>query len=251
MQMQMQIFANLRNPNTDEHVMLLRTEISELEKPEAKSIVIPTKEPGVNDELTCKKIELAARKIEIVCTLSKVIRGAKGNDELLKRRVKLQCQEVFREDTQCLSITGDVLPLISDIPCDDGERHGREDGIFLCKKKNMASLDCRWIMKPGDDGKPLAIFIQEWYDYIDSATVGFRETYDVVIVVITNRGYNFPTQPNDIENYGQDSFSDMPRLLLIEKPCIEHFISPTFAYRCIVAMPDDNSPVEIQPSPSD
>ncbi|KAF9087971.1 hypothetical protein BGX27_002830 [Mortierella sp. AM989] len=209
-------------------------------------------------------------KAGVVRPLSDIFRGVKGIRGLLDRQVRLQLQEVFREKFQCLHNQDDVLPFANDILCEDEIRHGREDGLFLCKKNN-ANLICRWIMKSGDGGKPLAIFVQAehaelttdgdkfshkklrgWYDKIHHSTSSFIGTYEVVIVLITNMKYTNPAaiqgRYHD-DQYGSDGISDMPELLLIDKSNIKEYLSPTFAYRGILATPDNFQSEQIQSLP--
>ncbi|KAF9400204.1 hypothetical protein BGZ76_007756, partial [Entomortierella beljakovae] len=137
-------------------------------------------------------------------SLSEIFRGAKGNKDLLNRRVILQDKDVYWEKKQCLHTKKTTLEL-GDIECLLGEdttiSRQQEDGLFLCKK-NTASLDCRWIMQ-SEEGKPFAIFVQtkhselettyakfnrealeSWYNCIDKAIQDYENGgFDVVIVV--------------------------------------------------------------------
>ncbi|KAF9435900.1 hypothetical protein BGZ76_005294 [Entomortierella beljakovae] len=197
------------------------------------------------------KESLAEKKAMIMRPLSKIFRGAKGSKDLLKREVKLREMDVFQEAVKCLVFKTDMLPFVNDILCDDGTRHERQDGIFSCMK-GTANIDSRWIMTPTQGEKKLGIYVQvkhselttrykkfnhgdlkDWYDRIENSTSTFQGSEDSIIVIITNRLYTVP--PDD--QYGPDGISDMPNLLLIDEPCIKKYLSPTFAYRGLLAVP--------------
>ncbi|KAF9431563.1 hypothetical protein BGZ76_000148 [Entomortierella beljakovae] len=201
-------------------------------------------------------------------TLSDVIRGAIGNKKLLDRKVKLRTKEVYKEKKKCLRLKTSVLKLSETILCEFDESIKPEEGIFLCKK-NAANLDCRWILET-DDGKPMAIFVQTkhsdlttdgnkfnqaqlngWYKEISHSTSKYEKDYDVVIALITNREYNNPSTMvrGRTDAYG---INGMPNLLLIDKPRLKDFLSPTFAHRGLLAMElEETEPEETEPEESE
>ncbi|KAF9979887.1 hypothetical protein BGZ65_005864 [Modicella reniformis] len=198
------------------------------------------------------KLNIAAEEVLLekakVTTLSHVFRGAKGSASVLERQVRLQPMTVFEEATKSLVLKDDILSLNSSVLCEDKEHHELDKGIFKCAVGN-AALDYRWVME-SNEGKPLAVFLQvkqhselctteasfnhtelgEWYNAIDRSTCDHNKDHDVVIVIITNGRYIKP----DGEQDDQDGIPDMPKLLLIDKSCIEQYLSPTFAHRAIV-----------------
>ncbi|KAF9346082.1 hypothetical protein BGX26_002438 [Mortierella sp. AD094] len=218
----------------------------------------------IDSNLLRQQAALVDEKSRLCRPLSKVFRGAKGCRSLLDHQVKLREFEVFEESIKCLVEKTDVLVLADTIFCKDDEHRRKEDGIFLCMQGN-ANIDYRWIMQSGQEGKPLAIFLQakhselttkgdtfnhddlqKWYNLILNSTRSYNKDYEVVIVVITNKRYT----AQDPEKRNLDVvIQGMPQLLLVEQSCIAQYLSPTFAYRGILAQPDDYKTEQIQPIP--
>ncbi|KAG0305792.1 hypothetical protein BGZ99_001980 [Dissophora globulifera] len=251
----------------DTSIVVLRNKINNLQE----AVVAATaagnfsRTVDIKDNITDERLLLEHAEAKTCWHLSEVFRGAKGSSRLLRRQVKLRELEVFREATKSLVLKDDVLPPTNSILCDDGERHELEEGIILSFTNN-ANLDCRFVLE-SDQGNPLPIFLQfkhsrvatknqsfnhkdlkDWYDVILQST---RNHDDVVIVIITNRKYTNPAKKhNDPDNqYGPDGISDMPNLLLIDQSRIAQYLSPTFAHRGILAIPDDFQAEQIQSTP--
>ncbi len=175
--------------------------------------------------------------------LSDIFRGALGADTLLQRKVKLRHLKVFTEKERFLVKTDDVARFDKSVLCDDNVTRSLEKGIFRCYQGN-ANIDHRWILDSDDEGKKLAIFsqikysergvttaistpaIKDWYDKTMKSVNNYKNEYDVVLVLFTNRKCT-----------GKINIETMPHLLLIYPENIEKFLSPTFAHRGLVDGP--------------
>ena len=175
--------------------------------------------------------------------LSDIFRGALGADTLLQRKVRLHNLKVFTENKKFLVKKDDVASFDKSVLCDDNITRSLEKGIFRCYQGN-ANIDHRWILDSDDEGKKLAIFsqikysergvttaistpaIKDWYDKTMKSVNNYKNEYDVVLVLFTNRKCT-----------GKINIETMPHLLLIYPENIEKFLSPTFAHRGLVDGP--------------
>ncbi|CAG8536916.1 11796_t:CDS:2, partial [Racocetra fulgida] len=177
--------------------------------------------------------------------LSDVFRGAKGDDTLLQRRVRLYKLKVFTEKENFLQRTDSIAILNKSILCDDNVTRSFDEGIFRCHR-GCANIDHRWVLDSSNSEKKLAIFLQikysecdasttistsfikKWYETTMSSVKNYEAEYDVVLVLFTNRRCS-----------GQPNFGKMPHLLLICLENIESYLSPTFAHRGLVDRPSE------------
>ena len=129
--------------------------------------------------------------------------------------------------------------------CDDNITHSLEEGIFRCYQGN-ANIDHCWFLDSADNGKKLAIFsqikyserdvttkmstpdIKDWYDITMKSVENYKNDYDVVLVLFTNRKCT-----------GKINIETMPHLLLIYPKNLEKYLSPTFAHRGLVDKPSE------------
>jgi hypothetical protein len=176
--------------------------------------------------------------------LSDIFRGALGADTLLQRKVRLHSLKVFTENEKFLE-TDDVASLDKSVLCDDNVTRSLEEGIFRCYQGN-ANIDHRWILDSADNGKKLAIFsqikysergattkmstqdIKDWYDITIKSVENYKNDYDVILVLFTNRKCT-----------GKINIETMPHLLLIYPKNLEKYLSPTFAYCGLVDRPSE------------
>ncbi|GES82061.1 hypothetical protein GLOIN_2v1805244 [Rhizophagus clarus] len=178
--------------------------------------------------------------------LSDIFRGALGADTLLQRKVRLHSLKVFTENEKFLVKTDDVASFDKSVLCDDNVTRSLEEGVFRCCQGN-ANIDHRWILDSADNGKKLAIFsqikyserdvttkmstpnIKDWYDITMKSVENYKNDYDVVLVLFTNRKCT-----------GKINIETMPHLLLIYPKNLEKYLSPTFAHRGLVDRPSEN-----------
>ncbi|KAF9426123.1 hypothetical protein BGZ76_002903 [Entomortierella beljakovae] len=249
--------------NTDRDVMNVMVNISRLTALLEKKSSVGSKEEqdNINNNLYAKELALAGMKARIYRSLSQVFRSAKGSRSLLNHLVKLEELEVFEEKFKCIVEKTDVIPFVEKIFCKNCDEEGveREKGIFHCLD-GTANIDYRWIME-SKQGKSVLILLQckhskldttnrkfnhcdlkTWYDLIVHSASEFTHLYRVVVVIVTNRLYNNPYMMSEgyrTDKYGEDGISDMPDLLLIDESCLAEYLSPAFAYRGLLTIPDD------------
>ncbi|KAI8345773.1 hypothetical protein B0O80DRAFT_520125 [Mortierella sp. GBAus27b] len=130
--------------------------------------------------------------------------------------------------------------------CSDNVRRNLRDGIFHCAE-NCANIDHRWVLESSDVKKPVAVFMQDKYSQIDTndPTVGgpelerwysntltsvrnYQAEYHVVLVFFT------------VRRVVQTDFKRMPQLIVIDRDGMETYLSPTFAQRGLLRVPDGN-----------
>ncbi|CAG8635862.1 10024_t:CDS:2 [Funneliformis caledonium] len=177
--------------------------------------------------------------------LSDIFRGALGADTLLQRKVRLHSLKVFTENDKFLVETDDVASFDNSVLCDDNVTRSLEEGIFRCCQGN-ANIDHHWILDSADNEKKLAIFsqikysergvttkmstpnIKDWYDITMKSVENYKNDYDVILVLFTNRKCT-----------GKINIETMPHLLLIYPKNLEKYLSPTFAHRGLVDRPSE------------
>ncbi|KAF9342248.1 hypothetical protein BGX26_007969, partial [Mortierella sp. AD094] len=257
--------------DSDNAVMGLKAEISRLK--ERQSCASSKEEQdNINTNLATQQEALKGLESNLYCPLSQVFRDAIGHENLLRRQVKLEKLEVFKEAAKCLVGNTDLLPFSDKIICQGGQvdiEVERENGLFHCMD-GCANIDYRWIMKSQQGNSNLVLLqcknskldttnrtfshgdLKKWYDMIVNSASSFTHLYQVVVVIVTNRKYNPFTMEgrHQSDEYGQNGISDMPNLLLIDESCLGEYLSPTFAYRGLLAIPDDFQPEQILTVPS-
>ncbi|GES90818.1 hypothetical protein GLOIN_2v1805244 [Rhizophagus clarus] len=178
--------------------------------------------------------------------LSDIFRGALGADTLLQRKVRLHSFKVFTENEKFLVKTDDIASFDKSVLCDDNVTRSLEESVFRCCQGN-ANIDHRWILDSANNGKKLAIFsqikyserdvttkmstpnIKDWYNITMKSVENYKNDYDVVLVLFTNRKCT-----------GKINIETMPHLLLIYPKNLEKYLSPTFAHRGLVDRPSEN-----------
>jgi hypothetical protein len=194
--------------------------------------------------------------------LSDIFRGAKGDETLLRREVRLRELKVFIEKERFLAQKNSVPALSTSVLCDDNVTRGLAEGIYRCAINN-ANVDHRWAID-SVSGKPLAIFMQDkhsaletddskvsyqflgnWYTQTLRSVGKYREYYDVVLVFFTNR--HCIEKVEDLP----ELFRSMPHLLLIDDSCIKDYLSPTFAHRGLVKLQEGHESEQVLSQPMD
>ncbi|CAG8502250.1 6908_t:CDS:2, partial [Acaulospora morrowiae] len=222
----------------DQKITILQLNLEE--KTDSKTKLQITKEIGEFNEYL-------ANERSISWQLSDIFRGALGADTLLQRKVRLHNLKVFTESKKFLVKTDDVASFDKSVLCDDNVTRSLEEGIFHCYQGN-ANIDYRWILDSADNGKKLAIFsqikysergvtttmstpdIKDWYDITMKSIGNYKNDYDVVLVLFTNRKCT-----------GKINIETMPHLLLIYPENLEKYLSSTFAHRGLVDRPGENN----------
>ncbi|GES73730.1 hypothetical protein GLOIN_2v1805244 [Rhizophagus clarus] len=203
------------------------------------------------DEILNTKREIEVQKKELAhqessnWKLSDIFRGALGADTLLQRQVRLHKLRVYTENKKFLEKIDDVATFNNSVTCDDNVTRKLDEGIFRCFR-GCANIDHRWILDSVDNTKKLAIFsqikyserdvttkmstpnIKDWYDKTMKSVENYKNEYDVVLVLFTNRKCT-----------GKINIENMPHLLLINPENLEKYLSPTFAHRGLVDRPSE------------
>ncbi|GES98232.1 hypothetical protein GLOIN_2v1805244 [Rhizophagus clarus] len=203
------------------------------------------------DEILNTKREIEVQKKELAhqessnWKLSDIFRGALGADTLLQRQVRLHKLRVYTENKKFLEKIDDVATFNNSVTCDDNVTRKLDEGIFRCFR-GCANIDHRWILDSVDNTKKLAIFsqikyserdvttkmstpnIKDWYDKTMKSVENYKNEYDVVLVLFTNRKCT-----------GKINIENMPHLLLIYPENLEKYLSPTFAHRGLVDRPSE------------
>ncbi|GES82614.1 hypothetical protein GLOIN_2v1805244 [Rhizophagus clarus] len=195
------------------------------------------------DEILNTKLEIEVQKKELAhqensnWKLSDIFRGALGAETLLQRQVRLHKLRVYTENKKFLEKIDDVATFNNSVTCDDNVTRKLDEGIFRCFR-GCANIGHRWILDSVDNTKKLAIFsqikyserdvttkistpnIKDWYDKTMKSVENYKNEYDVVLVLFTNRKCT-----------GKINIKNMPHILLIYSENIEKYLSPTFAHR--------------------
>ncbi|CAG8724885.1 13539_t:CDS:2, partial [Funneliformis caledonium] len=190
------IYVQELRKNSVKHEIQLLKKYLEKQEDDNEQIIIEKQIDSKNQELDRQKRHN--------WQLSDIFRGALGANTLLQRKVQLHNLKVFTENKKFLVKTDDVASFDKSVLCDDNVIRSLEEGIFHCYQGN-ANIDHCWFLDSADNGKKLAIFsqikysergvttkistpdIKDWYDITMKSVENYKNDYDVVLVLFTNR----------------------------------------------------------------